>query len=354
MGSRLSRRGFTMLEMLIAVGISTVVVGGLYGLFTVQSRQFVYQDLRMSMHQNLRFGMDIVTRTVRMAGYGTGNATTGLWGWDGSGFDDDDSLAPIITYNGWDGSTHDAITIVYGDPSLEIATNVLNTHTCNATTLNFPMGTRNYSSLITNYNSGEILMCWDVANITGIESYMWEIGTAGDASSGTIGVLDNSVYTDFDAVCATGENLPPAMSCSKAHVVTFYIDDADDDTGPGTPDHPVLMMDLDMDFPDADDVPLVDDIEDMQLAYCVDDGGTSATGCTWVNNTDLTNAQAAAVWMVRVTLVARTPRPDPRDIHTEFRPETIEDYDATSSYTESDNYYRQALTTVVTARNLRM
>ena len=341
-----------MVEMIIAVGISTIVVSGLYGLFTVQSRQFVYQDLRMSMHQNLRFGMDIVTRTVRMAGYGTGNATTGLWGYDGSSFDDDDSLPPIVTYNGWDG-THDAITVVYGDPSLEIATSVLDTHLCEGTTLNFPMGTRNYSSLITNYNSGEILMCWDVANIMGIESYVWEINSAGNASTGTIGVVTNGGYQDFRNVCATGDNLPPALSCSKAHIVTFYIDDSDDSIGPGTPEHPVLMMDLDMDFPAADDVPLVDDIEDMQLAYCVDDSGTTTTGCTWVNNADLTNAQAASVWMVRVTMVARTPRPDPRDLHTESRPGTIEDYNASGTYDE-DNYYRQALTTVVTARNLRM
>ncbi len=352
MGSRLARRGFTMVEMIVAIAVSTIVVSGLYGLFTVQSRQFVYQDLRMSMHQNLRFGMDIVTRTVRMAGYGTGSGTNGLWGWDGSDFDDDDSLPPIVSYNGWDG-THDAITVVYGDPSLELATSVLSTHTCEATELNFPMGTRNYSSLITNYNSGELLMCWDVANVTGIESYLWEIDAAGNASSGTIGVLTSTLYDDYDLVCETGDNLPPAMSCSKAHVVTFYIDDTDDDVGPGSAEHPVLMMDLDMDFPAEDDVPLVDDIEDLQLAYCVADGGATTTGCTWINDDDLTNAEAAAVWMVRVTMIARTPRPDPRDIHVESRPETIEDYDASGEHDE-DNYYRQALTTVVTARNLRM
>ena len=34
------------------------------------------------------------------------------------------------------------------------------------------------------------------------------------------------------------------------------------------------MMDLNLDWPSADDVPLVDNIEDMQIEYCINDGST--------------------------------------------------------------------------------
>ena len=65
------RRGFTLLEMMVAIAIAAFVVAGLYGLFTVQSRQFLYQDLQMEMHQNLRFGTDVLSRSLRLAGYNT-------------------------------------------------------------------------------------------------------------------------------------------------------------------------------------------------------------------------------------------------------------------------------------------
>ncbi len=45
------RRGFTMLEMLVAVAISVIVVAGLYALFVTQSRQFMYQDIRIRVSQ---------------------------------------------------------------------------------------------------------------------------------------------------------------------------------------------------------------------------------------------------------------------------------------------------------------
>ena len=47
--------------------------------------------------------------------------------------------------------------------------------------------------------------------------------------------------------------------------MTFYIDNSDNGIGPGTPAHPVLMMDLNMNFPNNDDIPLVDNVEDLQL-----------------------------------------------------------------------------------------
>ena len=46
-----------MIELLIAMAIALFVVAALYGLFIVQSRQFLYQDMQMEMHQNLRFGV---------------------------------------------------------------------------------------------------------------------------------------------------------------------------------------------------------------------------------------------------------------------------------------------------------
>ena len=54
------RRAFTLIELLIALAIGTFVVAALYGLFRVQLKQFVYQDLQMEMHQNVRLALDIL------------------------------------------------------------------------------------------------------------------------------------------------------------------------------------------------------------------------------------------------------------------------------------------------------
>ena len=347
---RRPRGGFTLFEMMVAVALSVFIVTGLYGLFTVQSRQFLLQDARMAMHQNVRFATDIITRSGRIAGYGSGGGSNGVFGWDGSTLADGNVMPAIVTYNNWSGGGHDAITFMYADPSLEMASTPLVVEPCATETVSFDMTTRNYSSLITSYAAGEVLMCWDLANQQGVISYLWQSAGEGNATTGEIGVVNNSgTYSDYDTVCPTSENLPPTLSCSKGHIITFYIDDAADGVGPGSEEHPVLMMDLNMDWPDTDDVPLVDDIEDLQFAYCLGNTNCGATA-SWVNDRDLTAAEGQDVWMVRLSIVAHSPRLDPQNVYTATRP-MLEDHEPG---TDTDRYYREVLTTMVTPRNMRM
>jgi len=352
------RLGFTLIELMVAVAISVIVVAGLYGLFTIQSRQFLLQDLQMGMHQNLRFSLDILSRSVRMAGYGTSGDTTGYWGWDGSAINHALTLPAIITYNDWEAVNNtDAITVLYADPSLEMTTTPLSIQPCGATSLPFDMTTRNYSSLIGNYSAGELVMCWDLANQGGVTSYLWPIASDGDSTSGLLAVSDmtTGTYSDYTSICSTSNNLPATMQCSKAHVVTFYIDNVEDASGPGTEGHPVLMMDLDMDWPSDDDVPLVDDIEDLQIAYCLrnsdcSDENAESAGGPWINDRDLTAVEGGQVWMVRMSIVARTSRIDPRERYTS-KPPSLEDHDQIAA--SLDNYYRQSMTMNITTRNMR-
>lgn len=357
-----NRRGFTLIELLLAVAISVFIVGALYALFTAQSRQFLYQDSQQRMHQNLRFAMDLITRTARMAGYGTGGEVTGALGFDtGSGTPAGHSTMPaVISWDAWSGS-HDAITITYADPTLEMMTAPGNVQQCGTTGLYFPMGRRSYASLISNYSAGEYLLCWDYAPITGTVSYMWEISSAGDAASGAVGLIQNNPgdWLDYDALCSGTANLPAVLHCSRGHVVTFYIDDTDDGVGPGSEEHPVLMMDLDWDFPSSgpssDDIPLVDDIEDLQIAYCAEGLAGTLSGCddagAWQDSLGTATGpyDGTQVWMVRVSLVSRSAKQDKREMHVETRP-NLENHSPTAA---PDSYYRQVLTTAVSVRNLR-
>jgi type IV pilus assembly protein PilW len=62
-------RGFTIIELVIAMAIGMVVLGALYSLFSVQNRTFLLQEQIVEMQQNARSGMEIMLRDMRMAGY---------------------------------------------------------------------------------------------------------------------------------------------------------------------------------------------------------------------------------------------------------------------------------------------
>ncbi len=333
-----------MIELAIAITLAGMVTAGLYQLFSVQSRQLLFLDLQTEMHQNLRFATDVLTRTIREAGMGVGSGTTGYLGASG----DTNQVLPVVTsYNDWTGGDGtDAFTLVHMDPSL-----TMNTAAplgappgCDTEELSFNLNVPDYATVIQSFESGEFLLCYDFTNFTDEESYLWVISSV-DTTNGTIAVADNCSYTDYLNICACGtENLTPVMTCSKAEVITFYIDNDADGTGPGSEEHPVLMMDLDLDWPESDDVPLVDDIEDVQVAYCLRDNDCSDP-TAWVNS--ITSTQT--VWMMRVSIIARSTREDPRGKYEGLRP-ALESHSEASA---SDHYYRQVLTTEVTLRNQR-
>jgi prepilin-type N-terminal cleavage/methylation domain-containing protein len=344
-----SRAGFTLIEMLIAIVIASIAVIALYSLFIVQSRQFLYQDLNMQMHQNLRFAVDVVGRSVRMAGHNTSGRVTGVLGEAGAGTD----LPAIIAYDGGgpDGET-DAITVVYGDANLLMPTNGSRTPACSTDTLFFRPGRLDYAERLDQFSAGELALCYDYADLNQRASYLWTVTGEPDLANGELPVADNSSYADYLAVCGPDENLSPVIACTKGHVLTFYIDaDDTDGVGAGTPTHPVLMMDLDLEWPDDDDVPLIDDVEDLQFQYCVDTAGTGvdcSLAASWTDT--VTPGQEPDVWMVRMSVLVRSPRTDPADVYTNSRP-AIANRGGSATV---DRYYRQVITTELAVRNLRI
>jgi type IV pilus assembly protein PilW len=351
---RLARRGFTLLEVMVAIAIAAFVTAALYATFSVQSRQFITQDLQMEMNQNMRFAVDMVSRSVRMAGYGTSGYITGVLGPSNPGNSSEANQLPAIIpwdANGSNGT--DAITVVYADPSLMMDSSNIVVEACGTTSVTFRPGMMENATKLTQYESGDLLICFDYADMRGMETYLWEISGAPDLTSGAIPVTDNSALTDYAAVCGPTENLTPVMTCSKANVYTFYVDDISDGVGPGSPDHPTLMLDLDMDWPADDDIPLVDDIEDLQFEYCLA-GVAGSVDCSvatnWVDGSSITPAtQAHDIWMVRMSLAARSTREEPEDLYPGGRRALAN----RSAGTTSDHYLRQYFSTEISVRNLR-
>lgn len=356
LAQRAARHGFTLIEVMVAVAIASITVAGLYGLFTIQSRQLITQDLQMEMNQNLRFATDMITRSVRMAGYGTSGYVAGTFGPTNPGTGSEDTLLPAIIpwdANGANGT--DAITVVYADPSLMMDTKNDVIESCNTTSITFRPGMMSNGTRLSQYQTGDLLICFDYADMRGMKTYLWDI-TGVNASTGVVSVDDNSGLTDYASNCGSGNNLTPVMTCSKANVFTFYVDDNDaDGVGPGSEEHPVLMLDMDMSWPDADDVPLVDDIEDLQFEYCLESAATGTVDCSvstnWVHGGSVTaTTDAHRIWMVRMSIIARSAQEEFNDRFPGSRPALA---NRAGAATASDHFYRQVMSTEVAVRNLR-
>lgn len=349
---RLSR-GFTMIELAISVGMATFVVLGMYGIFTIQTKQLMNQDMRMEMHQNGRFALEILSRSIRMAGFGSRGSIVGVMGAASS---DSNIQETVVAFDAYGTNGSDAITVAYMEPSLVMNTSYSTVEACTTSTITFdPNHLDNFDKLM-QFRSSDLLMCYDYAAIGTNDTYLWTITSDASTSTpfGTINVDSSaSSLTDFSAACAATSNISPVIRCSKGQVMTFYIDDTDNAIGPGTPAHPVLMMDLNGNFPNNDDVPLVDNVEDLQLQYCVD-GGSNDTDCSVFSNwsNSVVTGTADDVWMVRIMMVLRSPKENLQDFtwSSNVRP-AVGNNTASST---ADGYYRNVVVTEVVVRNHRL
>ena len=71
-----SRRGFTLIELMITVALSSVILAAGYQMFTGQRKSYAIQQDLTDMQQHLRGCEQMMTREIRMAGYKVGGLTT--------------------------------------------------------------------------------------------------------------------------------------------------------------------------------------------------------------------------------------------------------------------------------------
>jgi prepilin-type N-terminal cleavage/methylation domain-containing protein len=61
-------RGFTIVELLVALAIVGLVLGAIYAVFTSSNRSYHTQDRVVDTQQGLRVGVDFMVRDIRLAG----------------------------------------------------------------------------------------------------------------------------------------------------------------------------------------------------------------------------------------------------------------------------------------------
>ena len=67
--TKISNRGFTIVELLVATALSGIVLTGIYSSYYSQQKSYVAQGQISSMQQNLRAALYHMEREIRRAGY---------------------------------------------------------------------------------------------------------------------------------------------------------------------------------------------------------------------------------------------------------------------------------------------
>ena len=63
-----NRKGFTLLELLVAMALSVIVMASIYSTYYSQQKSYIVQEQLAAMEQNLRAAMFYMERDIRMAG----------------------------------------------------------------------------------------------------------------------------------------------------------------------------------------------------------------------------------------------------------------------------------------------
>ncbi len=78
-GIHTDRAGFTLIEMMVSMTIGMLVIAGVTGTFTAQTRQNKAEEEISQMHQNVRGAIDLIGRELMQAGYkASGGSVTGV------------------------------------------------------------------------------------------------------------------------------------------------------------------------------------------------------------------------------------------------------------------------------------
>ena len=357
-----SSRGFTLIELMLGLVVASILSVIIYAVITSQSRAYNIQDRMTQMQQSLRIAMAFISRDIGMAGYGTPGYTI-----TDSTLGDNGRLPAIRGFDGGLGLS-DYLQTVYADPNLMAMTRWGVNQSCSATWLQF----QNLEDIY-NFMNTQYMLCFDYSSASRMKSFLVKLAgydpNTGELASGSYDPDNGSVKvvmpnnpTDFSAAggeCPTGENLPRDLQCGPALIHTYYIDSSTSDgIGPGTPEHPVLMMSTNIQAANGTnrvtqtvgihdhDIALADNFELMQLEVCRATSGKCQNSDfeTWQSAFNTASA-VTDIREVRVTLWVRSDRPAAEGASTG---------DPHPLFGFLDGYFRRSETTTILVRNLRL
>ncbi len=323
-----AQRGFTLLEMMIAIVILLIVIGGAVRVFTrsVQSTDFVMQ--RSEMQNELRAAANEVARDLQQAGTGVpiGGAAipqAGIGGGTNPLFGADATTTYLAANNvftqgrlykvtpGYNASgvgplrspaQSDALVIAYTDPNLNWSSYPTTTLASNGTTLTMPSTTTpavNDTAL--GITTGDILLLQNsvgtaVGDVTSVNGPSRIISFAnGDPLN-----MNQSTATVGSISALQSGGSYPAVTVSRVIMVTYFLQAGGDDCSDFC-----LMRQVGSHTP----VPVAEHIVDFRVTYDIFD---DSIGALIANLPDaVTGSPATAkpnqIRKINLTITARSP-----------------------------------------------
>lgn len=332
-----AQRGFTLVEVLIAMALATLV--GLAGYVVFSSTNFSYkveQDV-VEAQQNLRVAMDRLARDLRHAGFGLPTPPEVLPTLTFGSY----SFSSPITYTN-SSTAPDSITILgIGYEAATLVGSASGQNAGGSTTLCV-------SSDSAFAPNGSLDSRRKYINIGG--SVYRELTSASGASCGGSG-------KSLGLALALDRAYPDTTPVYIIYAVTYSISTTV--TGCSTSNPCLVMKDHSGLLGSTDEQIVAENIEDMQFAYGVDvspyDGIIDSGGSYGSDDFVDTPSDSTSIIAVRASIVARTRNEDPRG-KKEFHPFCLEDRAGDSSCTgaSADGYRRRRLTRIVKLRNPRV
>jgi len=231
--------GFTLVEILIAMAIFTIVIGSIYTVFNSQIRSYAVQDQVVDMEQNLNASLYLLKRELRMAGYNAmgDELINNLSDWVSSTFIPTSPLSvnldanPKISLAG--GSKPDIITF------LSVLSSENNPTTFSAATAvgdNQITINLSYSDALIQYSAGK-----DILHIGTCSEYAKVIGISNNADPHTcvLTIDTNSTLSDNQGLVSAYQS---GSEVGKISVVSYAVFNEANDSSHNhhTAGHPVL------------------------------------------------------------------------------------------------------------------
>jgi type IV pilus assembly protein PilW len=123
----LSLKGFTLIEMVVALGLSLVTVSAVYSLYISELRAQSVREDRLEMQQQARVVMDVISRELLMAGYdprGVNNDVDLTNNFQGITYDPSRLLIKAdLNGNGLIADANESITFVYDSKTFTLRRN---------------------------------------------------------------------------------------------------------------------------------------------------------------------------------------------------------------------------------------
>jgi len=394
-----TQRGFSLVELMVAMAIGIFLMFGAVTVFTNSKRTYNENEVSSRLQENLRFASEILTHDVRMSGY-YGCANTDIPSTAANPTKLHSAIpAGLITdanhiidpsgggIEGWEGSAATAEWLPSGvDISAWIAAPVASNAAMSATNFGAPISTGSPDAIIIRHAGG---VHWEVTaqmtNLTSAVSIDNSPVNGVSVNTGDLVSVSNCNSADvFQVAGSSATSVTPSgklnteygetktftndagttveyatSRLSKFSPVAYYIGlgcmdpDSDSDTATCTNTGPALFRQIwDSTSGSVVRQQLLAGIENMQITYGIDTSGDRIPD-SYVRADDASLGTAAnwdtQVVSVRIGLLARTELP--RSLQPDTRVYTLNDTDLFGGAAPNDAHTRRMLVATVALRN---